>query len=177
MAQVLTLPRAASPGAGAPPGLPASISPSHPHCPAAAQHSTTPSPLTLNIPKHPVPPCLHLESKVPAASGAFQAFHNLHHSPHVPFPYHEHSVSLSTACAPGPLCLLFPSHPLPHPVTLPSLWTSYVVLRSGMSLLMKLWPLFLGRAAPLSRPPGGSHPSFDHFQRMALRPSLGYHSR
>lgn len=47
--------------------------------------------------------------------------------------------------APGPLRILFPSHPLPCPLTLPSLWKSYVILCSGRSLLTKPRPLLCSK--------------------------------
>lgn len=102
----------------------------HPRCPAVAQHSTTPSPVALNMPKHLVPPSPPSREQ---RSCRFVWLSRACTTPslhtHVPCVCSQHST------CPRTFVLTLPGHHLPCPITLPSLWTSCDVLHRGMSLL------------------------------------------
>ena len=135
-------------------GLPASISPRPLRCPAAPQHLTTPSSLATTSLSVWYLPAFHLESKVPAALCGFLGPPQPPSLPPCPLSPPRGQLLLPEEPQ-APLRLLFPSHPLPCPTTLQSLWKSHVILCSSMSLLMKPGPLFLDRAASTSLHPEG----------------------
>ena len=150
LAQVPPLPRLC------PLGLPASVSPGHPHAQPLLQqpHPQTPG---TSLPASRTACVLPLCVSFRASSTSL---------PHPVCPGPTTGTA-SAIRAPGPLRILFRSHPLPCPLTLPSLWKSYVILCSGTSLLTKPRPLLRGRAQPPSLPPEDA-PALFHVQQRVL---------